>query len=142
MQMKSDTLSAVVENLAEALEDVGYGPRIWAARVDLALSAVEQGIGQRYSALDHPHRDGFGAEDEFPYPGMNRHRGRHDDLTGLLAEVTALRDRLHRLLEGLPEDEAGLRRRGAALLDALERYEREETWLTFEAATTDIGGGD
>ena len=52
---------------------------------------------------------------------------------------------IRRLLDDDSHDEAHLgtiRRRAAALLGALERYERDETWLVLEVATTDIGAGD
>jgi hypothetical protein len=147
MQLTSEALSAAAASLETALEEgAEHGLRVWAARVDQALSVVEQAIWRRDGAFESPEGGTSLEGGRAPSPGTDRDLDRlHDERNDLLAEAGALRWRLRRLLEDNTDDKAqpeAICRRAAALLGALERYERDETWLVLEVATTDIGAGD
>jgi len=151
MRTKKETLSAAVANLERILVvDPTNRPQAWAARLEQALSAVEQGIRRQEGVLESPYDSLVAVSGgQAPSPGMDRRvNGLHDDLEGLLKETSYLRKQLHGALHGSsrrePETAAfnELGYRAATLLDALGRYEEEEAWLILENATTDLGAGD
>jgi hypothetical protein len=142
---KRETLASAVVHLEQALAgDLARRPHDWAARVEQALTGLERAVRRQDAQLESP--DGGVVEvgsGQAPSPGMHRRLGRlHEDLTGFLDEVGALRGRARQVREGNPDVTDGLRRRAADLLGALRRYERDEARVIFETASTDIGAGD
>lgn len=147
MQFPSDALAAATVSLEQALvEDARHGRRVWAARVDQALAAVEEAAYRQDRDLEFADGSIWDVSGgQSPSPGMDRRVHRlHDDVDGLLVWTARLRSRVRRLLEddtATPTVEE-LRDRGLELLQALGKHERREARLILENATTDIGAGD
>ena len=141
MRQEKETLSSAATELEQLLAQKGHPVVIWAGRLARTLVGVEQAIRRHDAALESPEGEFIEVDSgQWPSQGMSRRVERlQGDLTGLLIETVALRGLAQRASE---DDFAELRQRGAALVEALERYGQDEARLIMESVTTDIGAGD
>jgi hypothetical protein len=143
MALMRTTLSLATANLNEALAENAPWPSLWANRVEQALLDLEQAIRRQDSLLESPEGEVVSVDcGQRRSQGMSRRVDRlHDNLAGFLDEAGALRVLGRRVAESdnCCDD---LRRRGAALIEGLRRYEQEETSLILDYTTTDVGAGD
>jgi hypothetical protein len=140
------SLRAAAEALSMALrEGVESAPRDWGAKLDGALSGVEDAWHGsppwRPPDIKEPGVGGMSLS-----PGAAR---RVDEFRRLLAELAGLAMCLRVQLRGMPSAGAGdprllvgFRLQAECLLDALHGLEREEDALALELVTTDLGAGD
>jgi hypothetical protein len=140
------SLSTAVEALSAALQEgVESAPRHWGAKIDGALSGVEDAWRGsppwRPPDIKEPGVGGMSFS-----PGAAR---RVDEFRRLLAELAGLAMCLRVQLRGVASAETvdprllvGFRLQAECLLEALHGLEREEDALTLELVTTDLGAGD
>jgi hypothetical protein len=161
--MKADPMQVPLERLAQALAaDFPGREAAWATGVDNALDALEQALRQHTVGAEAAH--GLLTEIDLSRPSLVRRvselRRQHSDFQ---EQTVALRQEVQRAArafapptetvaqaDALPEpagpgaipDFGSLRRQGQQLLDSLRRHREEETDLTQESVSTDIGVGD
>jgi hypothetical protein len=160
---KADPMQTSLERLAQALAaDFPGHEAAWAADVDGALDTLEQALRQHTVGAEAA--NGLLTEIDLSRPSLVRRvselRRQHSDF---LEQTVALRKEVHQAAQvfappaetvaeadALPKpagsdsipDFGSLRRQGQQLLDSLRRHREEETDLTQESFSTDIGVGD
>ncbi len=156
-----DPLQPALERLTRFLNgNVPGREGEWAADVSRALADVEQALHRHTAGAEQA--DGLLSEVDLTRPTLVRRvaelRQEHSDL---LEEVRQFHNDLANAVQAflpppagtvnsLPEprgseavpDFGALRQRGERLVAALEHHREEETTLTLESVTTDIGVGD
>lgn len=145
-----------LERLRQALAaDYPGNERLWASRVDQALTQVETALRQHQVATHAS--DGLLKEVDVTRPTLARQsdelRSSYDELA---KEVTTLRQDVRRAADSFqpasqpsPSGAAGgvvdfgeLRRRGESMIAALEANKNAEQKLILESVNTEIGVGD